>query len=443
MAVDIFRFLISIAAERGWTLASLDIKAAYLQAEEYNRLVFVKTPREEGEYANLWLLMAAAYGHVDSGHLWYITSSKAMRQFGLSCRSLDSCTWILKKGNNVCLIVLVQTDNYFYTGLSGYISRFEQFVSQKFKVGSIEHDSFKVYAMSVTARDGGFIIDQNSKKVDLELYSQLPLHSRVGDSPASEREHRFAMSTIGSLLFIGRVSCPPLLHRASHFASKLKSLKVRHVKELTSRLKLAHTMDFSLRFAKPPVDQIPELVAFSDASHYRDLVCDSRIWMLVFRSWKTGAGYVFHALEFAAHKLRRVAESSKWAENQAAMKAFGGLRFLSALSHQITASSLAITLVADSLGLRDGVVGHSPVRRPRHDQYGMFARVVSQIGSQDCLVPNWRHTGWPVHKKWCWLYSTNEYTQRRSFGDDYCWCPPEFAGVILQGSGGVVRNVPL
>jgi hypothetical protein len=36
MAVDIFRFLISIAAERGWTLASLDTKAAYLQAEDYN-----------------------------------------------------------------------------------------------------------------------------------------------------------------------------------------------------------------------------------------------------------------------------------------------------------------------------------------------------------------------------------------------------------------------
>jgi hypothetical protein len=52
------------------------------------------------------------------------------------------------------------------------------------------------------------------------------------------------MSTIGSLLFIGRVSCPSSLHTASHFASKLKSLKVRHVKELNSRLKLAHMMDF-------------------------------------------------------------------------------------------------------------------------------------------------------------------------------------------------------
>jgi hypothetical protein len=40
-------------------------------------------------------------------------------------------------------------------------------MSQKLKVGSIEHDSFMVHGMSITARDGGFIIDQNSKKVDL------------------------------------------------------------------------------------------------------------------------------------------------------------------------------------------------------------------------------------------------------------------------------------
>jgi hypothetical protein len=80
--------------------------------------------------------MAAAHGIVDSGLLWYLTSSKAMWQFGLSCSSLDSCTWTLKEGNNVCLIVLVQTDNYLYTGLSGHSTRFEQFMSQKLKVGS-------------------------------------------------------------------------------------------------------------------------------------------------------------------------------------------------------------------------------------------------------------------------------------------------------------------
>jgi hypothetical protein len=81
--------------------------------------------------------------------------------------------------------------------------------------------------------------------------------------------------------------------------------------------------------------------------------------MLVFLSWGTGAGSVFHALYLAAHKLRRVAVSSKGAEIQAAVKALGALRFLSALLSQITAPSLAITLVVYSLGLRDGEVGHS------------------------------------------------------------------------------------
>jgi Reverse transcriptase (RNA-dependent DNA polymerase) len=122
MAVDIFRFLVSIAAERGWTLASLDIKAAYLQAEDYDRLVSVKPPKEEGNNASLWLLMAAAYGLVDSGRLWYLTSSKALPQFGLSCSSLYSCTWTLREGDRVCLIVLVQTDNFLYTGWPGHIA---------------------------------------------------------------------------------------------------------------------------------------------------------------------------------------------------------------------------------------------------------------------------------------------------------------------------------
>jgi hypothetical protein len=54
-----------------------------------------------------------------------------------------------------------------------------------------------------------------------------------------------------------------------------------------------------------------------------------------------------------------VAISSKGAETQAVVKALGALRFLSALSLQITASLLAISLVVDSLSLRDGVIGHS------------------------------------------------------------------------------------
>jgi hypothetical protein len=49
MWFDAFRMMISIAAERGWSLGSLDIKAVYLQAEDFNREIYVTPPREEAE----------------------------------------------------------------------------------------------------------------------------------------------------------------------------------------------------------------------------------------------------------------------------------------------------------------------------------------------------------------------------------------------------------
>jgi Reverse transcriptase (RNA-dependent DNA polymerase) len=46
MSVEILRLLVSIAAERGWRLGSLDIKAAYLQAAGFDREIFVRPPRK-------------------------------------------------------------------------------------------------------------------------------------------------------------------------------------------------------------------------------------------------------------------------------------------------------------------------------------------------------------------------------------------------------------
>jgi Reverse transcriptase (RNA-dependent DNA polymerase) len=86
MSLDAFRMMMSIAAERGWSLCSLDIKAAYLQTEDFNREIYVTPPREEAEDDIVWRLTAAAYGLADSGRLWYLTSSRALKAFGLNSR---------------------------------------------------------------------------------------------------------------------------------------------------------------------------------------------------------------------------------------------------------------------------------------------------------------------------------------------------------------------
>jgi hypothetical protein len=184
----------------------------------------------------------------------------------------------------------------------------------RFKVGSIERDTFAVYGIVISrSTEGSYRVDQNVKKNSLDLYPYVLLKDRQGHEPANDREVRFIESKVGSLLFIGRVTCPPLLYIASHFGSRISILQVRHVKELNALLKKSHKVDFVLAFEKPPAGVEVTILGYSDASYYRTIERheDSRLGIVIFRTSGTQRGAVAHAIDFSAHNLRRVATSKR------------------------------------------------------------------------------------------------------------------------------------
>jgi hypothetical protein len=176
----------------------------------------------------------------------------------------------MKYNTPICLIVLVQLDNY--AGVEEDMRSFEKVMDLRFKVGPIVRDAFAVYGIQISRSTGGpYRVDQNVKKSTLDLYPYKLLKDRQDHEPAIDREVRFIMSTVGSLLFIGRVTCPPLLCVASHFGPKILILQVRHVKELNALLKKAHKVDFVLAFGKPPAGVEVTILGYSDASNYRTI----------------------------------------------------------------------------------------------------------------------------------------------------------------------------
>jgi hypothetical protein len=108
------------------------------------------------------------------------------------------------------------------------------------------------------------------------------------------------MSTVGSLLFIGRVTCPPLLYIASHLGSRISSPQVRHVKELNALLKKSQKVDFVLVFGKPPAGVRVVILGYSNASYNRTIERheDSRLGIVIFRTWGTQKGAVALPLTF-------------------------------------------------------------------------------------------------------------------------------------------------
>jgi hypothetical protein len=74
---------------------------------------------------------------------------------------------------------------------------------------------------------------------------------------------------------------------------------------------------------------------------------------------KTGTqhGAVAHAIDFSAHKLRRVATSTKAAETQAALESIGKMRFLTKLGQEMGSTKATLIEVTDSTTLKAGIVG--------------------------------------------------------------------------------------
>eukprot|EP00171_Calliarthron_tuberculosum_P014136 IDg14136t1 len=60
MNAEMMRILFSIAVEKEWQIGQMDVRAALLQAKGFDRMVFVRPPREEGNQNQLWRLTAAA-----------------------------------------------------------------------------------------------------------------------------------------------------------------------------------------------------------------------------------------------------------------------------------------------------------------------------------------------------------------------------------------------
>lgn len=76
--LELFRLVLSFAAEHAWTLGQMDVSTALLQAKGFHRSIYAKQPQEAADTNGLWKLLAAAYGLVDSGRLWYRTSDQAL-----------------------------------------------------------------------------------------------------------------------------------------------------------------------------------------------------------------------------------------------------------------------------------------------------------------------------------------------------------------------------
>lgn len=342
--LEIFRLVLSIAAEHAWELGQMDITAAFLQASGFDREVYVRPPKEANDATGLWKLQAAAYGLVNSGRLWYRTSDYALVSEHKLTRSRYEPTLYYAQVDGILAFVLVaQVDNYIYAGMDAQMRSFESFLQNRFLVGALDRRCFSVMGCELNQNvDGTIILTQQSRLTDIDENTLTPpaRASKDPDRIANKFELHAYRSMLGKMLYVGRMSNPIMLYHASSMASKVGNLQTHHLKDLKALVKFDKKNVPTLTFVSPNTGTF-SLEATSDAAMSKASEGGGRGAFVIVRR----SGDVIHPIYWSARKLRRMARSSSTAELLAASDAANALVYLKELLSEITYRPDAALLV--------------------------------------------------------------------------------------------------
>ena len=340
MSLEVFRFVLSLAAEFKWIVGQMDVESAFLQALGFSRRIYVRPPREANTPDILWLLELPAYGLTESGRLWFFTSDKELiKSFGLVRSSLDYSLYFSKDASgSLDFVLAVQVDNYMYAGTRARIDAFESFLSSRFDVGTFERGTLSLMGCTITQDpDSSVHLTQDDSLQQLRPEMLLDCIGAKGDRPASARQATIYRHVIGKMLYIGRLSAPLVLLHASLAASKLVDLHTRHLRALASVLKRLQGQGATLHFLSPPrcasSRPPPVLDVLSDGAMAQKGEDKGREGTLVFRRFDDD---IVHPIHWTARHLWRVSRSSTTAETLSAAEAVSNGLYLKALISSIT-----------------------------------------------------------------------------------------------------------
>ena len=94
-APETLKLCITRILQEEWTVRRLDVKAAFLQGKEIERVVYLRPPKEEN-CNGLWKLRKTVYGLKDAAVAWYKSVVNVMEDLGGTKSKLDSHSILLE-----------------------------------------------------------------------------------------------------------------------------------------------------------------------------------------------------------------------------------------------------------------------------------------------------------------------------------------------------------
>ena len=262
---ETLKIALSIAANEGFDIKSIDIKSAYLQGHDLKRDIFVKPPVEAEVPGKLWKLKKAAYGILDGGRLFYLRLEEVLSNLGMHKAHADGAMFSYVKSGKLHGLIASHVDDLFIAGDKVFRENVESKLADIFKFSKVECNSFKYCGCTISKTNAGIIVDQQEYVENLEPID-VDVATEDLDRPLSQAEIKMLRGRIGEVLWISLITRPDLSFDVNRLSSEISTATLKTILDMNKLIVKAKSREASLKFSKLGDVKDLKVKVFTDAS---------------------------------------------------------------------------------------------------------------------------------------------------------------------------------
>ena len=304
--------VMAITASKEWNIKTTDIKSAFLQGKEMERIVYLKPPKEANvKEGIIWKLKRCLYGLNDAARQFYQSVVDCLKNVGCKQSQLDPALFYMIDNGELIGIVASHVDDFLHSGTQVFEEKVMSKLRKRFVAGKIEENIFRYVGFDIIQDKRGIIMDQSKYISNMEGGKIDPNRSMNKEDQLTSDEQTLLRQIVGILNWAVQGSRPDMSFDMIEFSTKLKNGTVGDLIRAIKCIRKLQTGSSVVRFQNLGQFENWKLAVYTVAAHANLDGIGSIGAHIIFLMNPTGC---VCPLSWVANKIKRVVRSTLSAE---------------------------------------------------------------------------------------------------------------------------------
>ena len=170
---EIFKMLMVFTANSSFKLASVDIRASFMQSKVLYGDVYIQPPEDFKKLGIMWRLKKPWHRLDDASHKFWLRFKEVLTEMGFWVLDGDEAFYFLHKNGKLQGAVITHVENFKPAGTEDFIQRVLDQVEHKWTVSMVEKDTFRFTRLDVKAMEDGIEISMNDYMQSLKDIKEI------------------------------------------------------------------------------------------------------------------------------------------------------------------------------------------------------------------------------------------------------------------------------